>query len=194
MIQVIKLPQQPVFDVPRSIAGMEFMLTSIGGKLYLSKKQAMQALELTDSKTFNRHAQAISTPNLGGGMPSHPRDWLVYEIPVLYNTGTAGEWGGNGSTQLTKFYSPHNVFEIGLRTRNTPHKSMLMNWLVNIGNELVQQGFVIDQHAAVNDQNVVVSMQQQIDKLQQELEKSNKQANYWEYKYNDAVEYGVDQD
>ena len=30
--------------------------------------------------------------------------------------------------------------------------------------------------------------------LQQELEKSNKRANYWEYKYNDAVEYGVEQD
>ena len=115
----------------------------------------MQALELTDSKTFNYHAQAASDSNIGGGMASLHPSWTVYEIPVLYNTDAYGNGGG---MKPTKFYSPHNVFEIGLRTRNTPHKSMLMNWLVNIGNELVQQGFVIDQYAFKNDPNVVVHL------------------------------------
>ena len=33
-----------------------------------------------------------------------------------------------------------------------------------------------------------------LNKLQTEYAVLKKQANYWEYKYNDAVEYGVDQD
>ena len=120
MIQVIKLPQQPVFDVPRSIAGMEFMLTSIGGKLHLSKKQAMQVLEISYPKTFSYHAKAASNPPIGGGMAYPHQDWVVYEIPVLYQTNAAGNGGG---MKPTKFYSPQNILEIGARTSNTPNKS-----------------------------------------------------------------------
>ena len=75
MSNTISLPQQAVFDVPRSIAGHTLLLTNINGQLHLSTEQAMQLVGLTDGKTFRHHLEAaLVDVTSRGGMPSPPLD------------------------------------------------------------------------------------------------------------------------
>ena len=177
MSNVIQLPSQPVFDTPRSIAGKELMLTRINSTLRLSAEQSMNVLDVNERRTFRRHFDAVKNlSNLGGGRPFLPQDWLViYSLPVTCHRDSV-QWGGGGGTQMINFYHPEMLFHISMRTRNTPSKAAVVKWLINLGDEVIQQDFALDQHAVQNDPNV-------INQLQAELAKAKQDAQYWQSKY-----------
>jgi hypothetical protein len=165
--------------MPRSVAGKELMLTRINGTLYLSTEQCCGLMEISPQNWANRMAAK------GGSFQMNPLPWhVIYCIPVQFAAVHAV--GGGGGTQLIQFHHPHKVLEEATSIRNAEKRNALVHWLINLGNEVIQQGFAIDQHALANDPNVV-------EKLRAELEQAKREAKYWEYKYNDAAEYGFDQ-
>jgi len=82
-----------------------------------------------------------------------PPCYTTYEIPVFYPS--APDSNRAGLTSLTHFHHPKKCFKIAPRTRSTPHKALTMEWLFNLGNEVIQHGFAIDQHALQNDPDVL---------------------------------------
>ena len=153
MSNVISLPAQAVFDTPRSIAGMNFDLTNINGTLHFSTEQAMQLLGINEPRAFRHHEAAVEAEELSSGGTPFPHCFTVYEIPVFYPPRADGT--GGGGTKPTHFHHPKKCFKIAPRTRSTPHKALTMEWLFNLGNEVIQHGFAIDQHAAQNDPLVI---------------------------------------
>ena len=158
MSNVIQLPAQSVFDTPRDVAGKELMLTNISGTLHLSTDQCCSLMEISPSNWANRMAVRDAAEN---STTSFELKWwsTVYEIPVFYTS----QPGSNraGVTNMTQFHHPRKVLEEAASIRNAEKRNLLVNWLIDIGNEVIQHGFAIDQHALTHDPRVAHQLQLQ---------------------------------
>ena len=77
----------------------------------------------------------------------------------------------------------------------TKRQSIAVAARLNVGMLMVLVDYWIAREAKESSPvEAVALLQQELEKLQHERDQYKKQANYWEYKYNDAVEYGVEQD
>jgi hypothetical protein len=135
---------------------MNFDLTNIQGTLSFSTEQAMQLLGINHAPAFRHHEAAVEAEELSTGETAFPPCYTTYEIPVFYPSAPGSN--RDGVTNITHFHHPKKLFKMAARTRNTPHKALTMEWLFNLGNEVIQQGFAIDQHALQNDPNVAVRL------------------------------------
>lgn len=197
MINVIQLPAQDVFTTPREIAGRSILLTSIDGQLYPSGQQAMDLLEITLPFNFRHHLDAVTAEECSRGAMVLPPCYLtVFELPVY--TPPASATSGGGGTQLVRFYHPWLILEIASRTRNSPHKTMLMRWLLHVGNEVIQRGYYVDQTAYQHDPAVVANLQQEIARLNAGLVEKDRQLAIKQtqlteaiIRYGNARDYGI---
>lgn len=156
MSNVVQLPAQPVYDTPRSIAGKELMLTNINGVLHLSTDQCCSLMEITPQNWSQRMAARNAAENSTTCAQRNP--WsTVYEIPVFYTSQPRSNRAG--VTNMTQFHHPRKVLEEAASIRNVEKRNLLVNWLIDIGNEVIQHGFAIDQHAFTNDPNVRVRLE-----------------------------------
>lgn len=66
----------------------------------------------------------------------------VYSIPI-------------GNTKPTHFYHPKLVIEEAMTIRDASRRNPLVHWLIETGNQVIQQGFAIDTHALKHDPTVL---------------------------------------
>jgi hypothetical protein len=148
----ITLPAQPVFNVPRSFFDKVVLGTLINGEVYFSTEQCCELMEISYKNWSNRMVARTSSEVSRGPVQMDPL-YDTYQIPVF--TQSTSDTGRGGGTQLINFHHPKKLIEEAMTIRDAEKRKALVHWLINLGNEMIQQGFVIDQHALQNDPDVL---------------------------------------
>jgi len=155
----ITLPAQPVFNVPRSFFDKVVLGTLINGEVYFSTEQCCELMEISYKNWSNRMVARTSSEVSRGPVQMDPL-YDTYQIPVF--TQSTSDTGRGGGTQLINFHHPKKLIEEAMTIRDAEKRKALVHWLINLGNEMIQHGFVIDQHALTHDPLVVPQLQLQL--------------------------------
>lgn len=158
----ITLPAQPVFNIPRSFFDKVMPGTLINGEVHFSSEQCCDLMEITPQNWSNRMtARAAAEESIG---TVQVYQWsTTYVIPVFYPSEP--ESNRTGVTKATHFHHPRKLLEEAMSIRDQARRNTLVHWLIDVGNEVIQQGFVVDQYAAQHDPNVAY----QLAELQKQL-------------------------
>ena len=139
MADIVQLPQQPVFNVPRSFLDKVYNCTLINGQVYFSTEQSCDLLEITVDNWHQRMGRRNAAGSDLTYLEVRSAFNTTYSIPVFYQSQPGSSRAG--VTNITQFHHPRKVLEEATSIRNAEKRNRLVNWLIDIGNEVIQQGF-----------------------------------------------------
>ena len=146
MSNVISLPEQPVFAIPRSFIDKVVPGTLINGEVYFSSEQCAMLMGITLDNWYQRMARRASSG--GSGTYHEDRYQTVYEIPVAYPSVDGQRYGG---LKPTHFHHHKKLLAEAMTIRDKQKREPLVFWLVDVGSQVIQNGFAVDPHALQHD-------------------------------------------